>query len=102
VTVRAEAAGGGVPSFALKGAELTSLKTAGSAGWLVELMPARGKYEVILTVFTDAAVIEYPLAIAPSLADFATMETGALPEYVREFIVTANKIISQASPASGH
>lgn len=101
VSIKVEAAGG-VPSFALKGAGLTSLKTADPAVWVLELMPVSGKYEVILTVFTDAAIIEYPLAIAPPLADLAAMESGALPAYVRDYIEAANKIVSEAAPASDH
>ena len=54
------------------------------------------------TVSTDAAVIEYPLSIAPALADFAAMDTGTPPQYVLDYILTANNLVSKVPPGSGH
>ena len=50
LTVRIEAPGG-VPIFALKGADLISLKMMDAANWMLVLMPARGKYEASLNCF---------------------------------------------------
>jgi hypothetical protein len=102
VTIRGEAASGGAPLFALKNAELIFLKTPDSGGWVLELMPARGKYEALLTVFADTAITEYPLAIAPALADLSVAESATLPAYVRDYIETANSIVAASSPAADH
>jgi hypothetical protein len=66
------------PNFALSGAKLVSLKSAGVPGrWLVEATPQKNAQKVSVTIVTGSSFVEYPVtsvlpiaAISGKEADF--------------------------------
>ncbi len=56
------------PNFALTGAKLVSLKSAGGPGrWLVEATPEKNAQKVSVTIVTGGSFVEYPVTSVPPI-----------------------------------
>jgi hypothetical protein len=117
------------PNFALKGAQLESLKMEGDSVWVVEAVPNKGVYEATVTMLQGGSMTEIPLTVAPPLpADLKIGEGGKLAEadfvlflkeagsgkatrfdlngdgkkdYIDDYIFTANYIVKGGGKGKG-
>ncbi len=55
------------PNFALRGLEMTALKTVGESGWLIEAIPAAGAFKGSISLLLDDAAAELPVLVVPPL-----------------------------------
>jgi len=63
------------PNFALTGAKLVSLKSAGGPGrWLVEATPLKNVQKASVTIVTGGSFIEYPVTSVPPIAAISGKE----------------------------
>ncbi len=60
-------ASGKAPNFALKGAKLVSVRSAGEDKWGIEAIPDKGACQAAITVMEDGRLKEIPLTVAPPL-----------------------------------
>lgn len=117
IRVKLEENGDKSPNFALKGARMVSLGSDEPLIWIVEALPQTAVTRGYLTILTDSDVIEYPLTLAPPVADisptaenFATFlrDSGATPakhdlnndgvhDYLDDFIYAANFMILRSA-----
>lgn len=67
VQITLERAGLEAPNFALRGLEMTALKTVGEAGWLIEAIPAAGSLKGSISLLLDDAAAELPVLVVPPL-----------------------------------
>ena len=80
------------PRFVISNADCTGLKVGEEGEWLLEIVPARSTLEASVTVLTDEAMIEFPLAVAPPLERF---DTAAAPPGVAEYVGAANRLAAE-------
>lgn len=92
----AASAQGGMPSFAVKGAQVLSIRAGEKGNWIIEAQPVKGAYQGALTVLTADAMIEYPLILAPP-ADIDLDKSGKIEE--TDFEIYLKSYISSAVPA---
>jgi hypothetical protein len=73
------ATGKETPNFALKGAQMVSVKMAENTKWVIEALPETGVYDASITVMQSQFAIEIPLAVAPRVA-ISTGKAGTKDE----------------------
>lgn len=67
VLINLERAGLEAPNFALRGLEMSSLRTVGETGWQIEATPAKDKTKASITMLVEDATAEIPVTVVPPL-----------------------------------
>jgi hypothetical protein len=81
VKVYIDAGGKETPHFALNGARLVSLKTAGDTSWVIEALPNQGVYDASVMIMEGDRISQVPMTVAPPIpAEFKFGVGGKLTE----------------------
>ena len=90
LTVRTSVADNRSPQFIISGGSCSGLKTAEDGKWILEIVPNRGSVVSSVSVLSGTEIIEYPLTVAPLLAEFNEAEA---PTGTAAFVRAANELI---------
>ena len=129
VKVYIETGGKETPDFALNGARLVALKTAGNTTWVIEALPNKGVYDASVMIMEGGRIRQVPMTVAPPIpaefkfgvggklaeADFkrflSERGTGKSPrfdlngdgkrDYIDDYIFTANYLVKQGLKVKG-
>lgn len=77
------------PRFAVEGAQFRGVSWLSSGELVVDLLPNEGALKASITLLTNDETVEYPLAIAPLLANF---DTAAADPATINFVRAANAL----------
>jgi hypothetical protein len=89
ITIRTKGRSERAPQFYISGGNCTGLKNSDGGAWVLEIVPERGSLASSVSVLTGSEMIEYPLAVAPLLEQFDTVEAG---KGELEYVETANRL----------
>lgn len=116
ITLVVKPSGDESPKFIMQGASVKQLSSEGEAvTWIIEAVPKKDVYDVLLTVIDGSRILEYPLTVSPQInpllskgkklseADFA-LYLAKPPKFdfnkdkkfdaIDDFIYTANYIVA--------
>lgn len=81
--------------FLIYNGDCTRLRIGEKGEWLLDIVPVRGALEASVTVLTDEATVEFPLAVSPPLEHF---DAAAAPE-AADYVAAANRLARGARSA---
>jgi hypothetical protein len=89
ITIHTKSRSERAPQFYISGGSCIGLTNGEGGVWIIDIVPEQGSLASSVSVLSGSEMIEYPLAVAPSLELFETSGAG---EGELEYVVTANRL----------